>query len=195
MTLRLTRDNRGVSSVVSYLLSLAILVLVVSSIGFAGTQHMDRIAERNTEAQLEGLSQQVAYEIQYVDQLVRAGSSPSTSISRNIDFPPRVTSQSYQISTNEVETNGKYNTYLIELVSGNGASVELTIESQTRVAETTVDSGQIQVIRPQPSQSNIDSGLCEARNTNGEPGIQTITDARGEPYPSDTCKITMVEVN
>jgi hypothetical protein len=211
-------DDRAVSEVVSYMLSLSILLLVVTSIGVAGNQHMDEITDKQTAGQIEGFGQQTAYEVQFVDRSVRSDSSPSSAIARSIELPARTVGQSYTIEIEPEDPSAPFNpykTYLITVSSGTGATVEVPVESQTPVQSTSVESGPIEIIRPQPTEENVESGVCEfiegadGTGTNGQDygadngdgdsseNFESYDDVRDHDniYEPDTCKITIVEAN
>lgn len=208
-------DNRGASEVVSYMLSLAILVIIVSSIALAGTQHMDRITNQQASNQMEGLNQQIAYEYQFLDQTVRSDANPRSAISRSLGLSKSVSGQQYQIDVEYVSSSDKYHRYTITLSSGQGAESTVPIETRVPIQETSIQGGNIEIVRPQPTDENYNSGFCEAvpegRNsstgdsdsavagsitgTNGEPGFQSISDADDDADidAPDTCKLTMQE--
>lgn len=190
---KLFHDDRAVSEVVSYMLSLSILLMVVTSIGLTGTQHMDRITDQHATNQLEGVGQQVAYEYQFIDQAVRDNSNPASAIARSVNLPRTAAGQQYSISVEELSQGELYYRYRITLSSGEGARATVPIETRIQITEKTIQSGSIEILRPQPSDANINSGFCEPLDTNSKNGIQSFEDSRGNNYEPDTCKITMQE--
>lgn len=189
-------DDQAASEVVSYILSLSILLVVVTTIGVAGTQHMDQITDQQASNQLSGVGQQIAYDYQFVDQSVRADSNPSSSISQRLDLPERVVGQQYSITIDEAAGGGGgelYTRYNIILSSNQGADATVRVDTRTPLKETTVRGGEINIVRPQPTQQNVDSGHCEPTEGTVE-DFTTFEDARGESFDPDTCKITIEEV-
>lgn len=192
---RLFHEKRAVSETVSYMLSLSILLIVVSAIGFAGTQHMDEISDQQGSNELNAIGQQVAYEYQFIDQAVQDDSAASSSISRNVNLKERAAGQQYNIRVEHLSSldGDIYYRYELTLTSGQGAKWTVPIETKTEIRETTIQGGNIIVIRPQPSQANVNTGFCELLDTNGEGGLQSFDEAKDKDYPPDTCKLTMKE--
>lgn len=171
-----TADDRGVSSVIGYITNLAVLVLVVSAISLVGTTQFETVREDNAEKDFQGLTEQVALEVQVIDQINQAGANPTTGIARAVEFPAAVSGFTYSIGFESVSNTGNYEQYEVVVKFQDGVEVRSPVESRTPlVVGSYIDGGAFDVVRPQPS----------------DPDCEKYTGADG----AEKCKITLQERN
>lgn len=135
-------DNRGVVEGVSVVTSIAILLLFSGAI--IGSLHVTsqgaEIAQRN---QITSEGQKVAGELAKVDRLVRSSNSGG-QIGRHISLSDRIGSRQYEIMT-VTEADGDQK--LILQTVDEELKVTIPYGTQTTVKETTVQGGDIYIVR------------------------------------------------
>jgi len=131
--------DRGVSTVVGFVLTLAITSLLVIGLLVATSGFVDGQRQRTVRDELEVLGQQVAADVAAADRLVRAGGN-AVAIDRPL--PDDVTGLSYQLSV-----DGGTPVTITLSTSNPDVSVEVTVRTVTDVAGgTTLNGGDVRVV-------------------------------------------------
>ena len=135
-------DNRGVAEGVSVVASIAILFLFSGAIigSLNVTSQGAEIAQRN---QIMSEGQKVAGELAKVDRLVRSSNS-NGQIGRHISLSDRIGNRQYEITT-VTEADGDQK--LILQTANEELKVTIPYGTQTTVEETTVQGGDIYIVR------------------------------------------------
>lgn len=132
-------DERGVSTVVGFVLTLGITSLLVIGLLVGTSGFVDGQRQSTVRDEMEVLGQQIAADIAAADRLVRAGGD-TVAIDRPL--PAGVTGLSYQITISSGQP------VTITLATSNpDISVEVTVRTVTNVAGgTTLNGGDIEVV-------------------------------------------------
>lgn len=137
------RDERAVSSTISYVLTLAISALLVSGLLIAGSDFVNDRREQVVRNELRVVGQQVAADLERADRLVQAAEG-STTVELERTFPNDVSGSQYRI---RIETDASSGPDRIALSSADPEiRVEITFRVATDLDDTTVaDGGVIQI--------------------------------------------------
>lgn len=137
-------NNRGVSAVLGYVLTLAIVTLLISGLFFAAGNFVETEHERAVRSELEVVGNRVAADIAAVDRLaLAAGSNGEAELLT--DLPPLVAGKSYTIAISPVPDTDTV--YFINLTAHDlDVEVEVRVKSNTPVVERTVSGGNIRVV-------------------------------------------------
>ena len=148
-------DERGVSTVVSYVLVLGIAAILVSGVFTATGVILEREHEQTIRSEMEVVGNQVAADIAVADRLAtHAGASGNVTVTS--DVPDRIARAQYRIEIVAGESDGQYE---IRLQSVDPA-VRITVDarSDTPVEPGTVDGGTLEIV------SDTEAGTLEVRN-------------------------------
>ena len=132
-------DDRGVSTVVGFVLTLGITSLLVIGLLVGTSGFVDGQRQSTVRDEMEVLGQQLAADIAAADRLNRTGGD-TVAIDR--PFPDDVTGLSYQITVDSGQP------VRITLATTNpDVSVEVTVRTVTDVAGgTTLNGGDVEVV-------------------------------------------------
>ena len=132
--------NRGVSTVVGFVLILGVASLLVTGLLVATGDFVDNQRQETIRDEMEVLGQQIAADIAASDRMVRAGGE-TARIERPL--PERITGVTYQIT---VTSSGGVTT--IQLSTQNpSVSAEVAVRTMTPVASTTtVNGGDVAIV-------------------------------------------------
>lgn len=133
---------RGVSTTMGYVLSIAVITLLLTGVLFATTDFVDDQREQTVRNELRVLGQQVAADVAAADRLVGA-SDGGTVVTIERDLPQRVTGSSYSI---EVDPVGGPPTTIVLSSSHPDVTVDVTVWAETTVSASTVTGGGIEVV-------------------------------------------------
>lgn len=137
-------NNRGVSAVLGYVLTLAIVTLLISGLFFAAGNFVENEHDRAVRSELEVVGNRVAADIAAVDRLALAA-GPNGEAELLTDLPPLVAGKSYNIAISPVP--GTNTVYFINLTAHDlDVEVEVRVKSNTPVVERTVSGGNIRVV-------------------------------------------------
>jgi len=146
------REDRGVSTTVSYTLTLAISALLVTGLIVAGGDYVDDRQEQVIRGELTVIGQQLASDLAQVDRLNVSADSADPTIRLNQSFPERVTGTGYRIT---LRPNG--GSPEVELRSVDPEiTVRVGLVTETDVRESTTNGGRVQI--------RYESGKLEVRN-------------------------------
>lgn len=126
-------DERGVSTVVSYVLTLGISSLLIVGLLVATTGYVDSQRQATVRDEMEVLGQHLAFDLEAADRLVQSGDE-TVEISRNL--PETVTGVAYHV---EVDTSGSLTTLRLTTERPE-VTVEVDVRTSTSVASSSGDS-------------------------------------------------------
>lgn len=132
--------DRGVSSNVSYVLTLTIMTLLLSGLALSSGAIIDDERSRVMRAQLEVLGERLASDLTSADKLARRTGS-DTTMQTTSDLPDQVVSRSYSI---RIRSTGS-NTYEIDMIAG---TIETSIElySLTDIQTGPTPGGPVEIV-------------------------------------------------
>jgi hypothetical protein len=90
----MARVNRGVSTVVGYVLNLGIATILVSGLLISGGGLVDDQRERTARSQMDVIGNRIAADLETADRLLRTGNG---SVTIRSDLPPTVVGSQYQV--------------------------------------------------------------------------------------------------
>lgn len=148
-------DERGVSTVVSYVLVLGIAALLVSGVFTATGVVLDREHEQSVRSGMEVVGNQVAADIAVADRLAtHAGASGNVTVTS--DLQGQIARSTYRIEIAEAGGEGQY---VLTLRSADPAvELSITARSETPIETGTVDGGSIEIVY------DSEAGTLEVRN-------------------------------
>ena len=137
---RLVRDDRGVSTALGYVLTLAITTVLVSGLLIAVGGFVSDQNERVTRSELDVVGQRLAADVEAADRLVEAGSgdggSNATVVVRS-RLPETVAGRTYRVAINESR--------LVLSARDPDVSVTVRVVTDTPVANTTLGGGPVRI--------------------------------------------------
>jgi hypothetical protein len=135
--------DRGVSSNVSYVLTLTIMTLLLTGLALSSGAVIDDERSRVIRAQLEVLGERLASDLTSADQLARR-TGTDTTMRTTSDLPDQVVSRSYSISIRSAGA-GSSNIYEIDMIAG---TVETTVEvySLTDIETGSTPGGPVEIV-------------------------------------------------
>lgn len=148
-----TRNDRGVSTTLSYALTLSITTLLITGllVGIGG--YLDDQRERTVRSELGVIGQQIAADIQAADRFAQSG---DTSFTIRRDLPNDVVGRSYRVAVvvDDPGNDPPLDTYLRLTASDPDVVVEVDMVLRTNIAESSFTGGRLSV--------TYDSGQLEA---------------------------------
>lgn len=151
-------DGRAVSTTLSYVLTLAISALLVTGLVTAGGNYVQSEREQVIRDELTVIGQQIAADVERADRLVRAANTDdSVAVQLNQSFAASVTGSSYRIS---LDSSGP--SVVVESIDPD-ISVTVEVNTETDLADTTADGGNIQ-IRFADTDGDSDPDALEVQN-------------------------------
>lgn len=137
-------DNRGLSAVLGYVLTLGIVTLLIGGLFLAAGGFVEDEHERVIRSEFEVIGNRVAADLAAIDRLAVA--SGTTGEARLLtDLPSHAAGSTYHISLEAVA--GTSNDYFVNLTATNPAvSISTRVRIQTPVAESTVGGGDVLVV-------------------------------------------------
>lgn len=142
-------DERGVSSTLSYVMSLAIAAILVTGLLLAGGTFVDDRRDEVVRNELHVIGQQVSADVERTDRLVRAGEG-STEAAIIREFPDSVAGVNYRL---EVRTGSTDQIALI--APRRNLEVTVSVETKTPLAESTAQGGAIEAAYDGSSNSLV----------------------------------------
>lgn len=137
-------DERAVSAVLGYILTLSVVTLLVSGLFVASGDFVQNQHERAIRAELEVVGNRLAADLAAVDRLALAtGAGGRTRLAT--DLPARVAGNPYRIDVSPV--NGSPNVYQLDLTTTEPAvSVVVRVRLETDLAGGTLNGGDVTVV-------------------------------------------------
>ena len=138
---RLARDDRGVSTTLGYVLTLAITVVLVSGLLVAVGSFVSGQNERVTQSELDVVGQRLATDVEAVDRLAEAGGGgPNTTVVVRSRLPETVAGRTYRIAINE---SGRDR--LVLSARDPDVSVEMSVVTDFSVSNATLGGGPVRI--------------------------------------------------
>lgn len=134
---RLRPDDRAVSTMLSYILTLSITAILISGLLLTGGNVVETQQERTAQTELRVIGQQVAADLNAGDRLADATESGQAVVTR--EYPDRVVGTTYTISI-----DGSAGEILLE-AQRFGVRVTVPFVTETPVADTTISGGDVVV--------------------------------------------------
>lgn len=147
-------DERGVSTVVGFVLTLGITSLLIIGLLVGTTGFVDGQRQETIRDELQVLGQQAAADIAAADRLERTG---STSIRVERQLPSTVTGLAYQISVSSTSVQGGYRTNITLQTTDPEIVVSIYVQTVNEVTEAGALNGGDVVIE-------YTGGVLEVRN-------------------------------
>jgi hypothetical protein len=138
----MTGDDRAVSPVFSYVLTLGITTILIVGLLVAATGYVDDQRRQTTENQLQVIGQQLSADIAAADRLARTDGAEDVAIRR--DLPDRIVGSSYTITVKN-DSNGPTEYYLELSTARPDVTVTIGIASMTDLATNGVGGGEVVV--------------------------------------------------
>lgn len=135
-------DDRAVSPVVAYVVTLAIAALLTGGLVVAAGTYVSDQREQTGESELQVLGQQVSADVAAADRLVRSGSEPEVRVKRSL--PRSVVGSTYQVSI-VTGPGGPTDPYLELSMTDVDVIVHVGLAVDTPIEESTVGGGDIVV--------------------------------------------------
>ncbi|MFB6087730.1 MAG: hypothetical protein ABEJ85_04350 [Haloarculaceae archaeon] len=133
--------DRGVSTVLGYVLSLAIMTILITGLLATGSSLVADQTEKVVRSELRVIGNQIAADLTTVDRLALSGDEVNVRLTR--DLPASVAGTSYRINVSRPGGDGPVE---IRLTSNDPeVDVTVTVNNETAVAERTVSGGKIVV--------------------------------------------------
>ncbi|MFP4626351.1 MAG: DUF7266 family protein [Natronomonas sp.] len=133
-------DDRGVSPVFAYALTLGIGTLLVAGLILAASGFVDDQREMTTRSELQVVGQQLAGDVGAADRLARAGEDRNVTITR--DLPERVVGSPYSIYV-RTDDAGPTDTYLELSTADPDVSVEIGLAVETEIQAANIGGGRV----------------------------------------------------
>jgi len=137
-----SRDNRGVSELLGYVLAAGLFFMVTAASLGVGFTVFENAQDSSQRTQIQHNSQVLAHTIEEVDRLVRASSS-SERIAREVNLPKQVAGTGYTVRV--VDSGG--DSYLLFETERNSESNRVPLRVSVNIADTTFDGGPAIVVR------------------------------------------------
>lgn len=134
----MARVNRGVSTVVGYVLNLGIATILVSGLLISGGGLVDDQRERTARSQMDVIGNRIAADLETTDRLLRTGNG---SVTVRSDLPATVVGSQYQI--NVVASNG---TALVRVETTRPSVIRtVPVRNLTPVQPVSISGGDINI--------------------------------------------------
>jgi hypothetical protein len=146
------REDRAVSTTVSYVLTLAIATVLVAGLVGAGGAAVDQQREQTIRQELGVVGAQISNGLSMADRLVRGSATDPSAVSITRQLPSKVVGTGYTV---ELVDPGGSPPYLVLTASGSDVSVRVEVSTETPVEPTTISGGAVQI--------EYDTGLSPSR--------------------------------
>lgn len=138
---RLARDDRGVSTTLGYVLTLAITAVLMSGLLIAAGSFVSGQNERVTQTELDVVGQRLAADVETADRLAEAGGGgPNVTVAVGSRLPETVAGRTYRVAVNE---SGRDR--LVLRASDPDVSVTVHVVTDVPVANATLGGGPVRV--------------------------------------------------
>ncbi|SEN94640.1 hypothetical protein SAMN05216388_1006128 [Halorientalis persicus] len=134
-----TRDDRGVSTTLNYVLGLAIALILVTGLLLAGGTFVENQRDQSIETELEVLAEQVSSDVEMADRLVET-TSDNESVQVGRDLPARVAGSTY-----EVRFDGGTDPQVVVRTTDPEIAVRVPVKTSTPIESSSVSGGTIAV--------------------------------------------------
>lgn len=129
------RDERGLTSTISYTLTIVIATVLVTGLIVAAGGEVDSQRSDTVEAQMDVVGQQVAGNLEAADRLVRSTDGDPDSLTLYRDLPDQLLGAEYDVGIND--------TGVVVRSQLSDQTVAVVHVSATDVEESTIQGGSI----------------------------------------------------
>ncbi|MFB6113980.1 MAG: hypothetical protein ABEJ58_07755 [Halodesulfurarchaeum sp.] len=129
--------NRGVSTVVGYVLNVGVATILITGLLFGATGLVSDQRERAVRSELEVVGNRIASDLQTADTLLRASDGGRVHVESSL--PTHVAGQQYRI---EIRSDGDGTTVVLRM-SDPAVTVVVPVNTSVGVSETTLTGGPI----------------------------------------------------
>lgn len=139
-------DNRAVSAVFGYVLTLGIISLLIGGLFLAAGNYVEGQHDRAVRSEFEVVGNRIAADIAAMDRLALAAGINGEAELR-VELPPQAAGRPYQIAVSPV--SGTDTVYHLNLTTADGkdrVKVEVRVKSKTELASTTVSGGDLRIV-------------------------------------------------
>ena len=134
--MKLRHDERGISRLVSYMLTVGIAMILITGLLLAGSQLVADQRDRTTRSQLDVIGNQIAGSLEAADRIVRSTEAQPNELNITRSLPERAVDSLYSIEIRDEE--------IIVSETGAGAvSVVVPYRTETDVETGSVSGGKI----------------------------------------------------
>ncbi len=138
-------DNRGVSAVLGYILTLGIVTLLIAGLFLAAGGFVEKQHERAVRSEFEVVGNRVAADIAAVDRLALAAGAEGEAELR-VGLPPHAAGKPYELSISPTETSDIYAIDVTAPDPAIDAAVEVHVKTKTPLVNSTVRGGPVLVV-------------------------------------------------
>lgn len=147
--------DRGVTSTVGYVLTVAIAVLLVSGVVLAVGQTVESQRDEVIRDEATVVAERTAVALMAADRLVQAGTEPTTTITRTP--PERLAGNPYTIT---LQDDAGERASVIIRTRGSDVTVAVDLLVGTPVVETTIVGGQFRLVYdPSADEMTLEGGV------------------------------------
>jgi hypothetical protein len=136
---RPTASERGVSSTLSYVLSLAIATLLITGLIIAGTGFVTTQRDLVIREEMEVIGQHLASNVEQADRMANASEGSGTTVQVNQTLPDTAARSEYDVRLSESREQ------LVLNSSSPEQTVRVNISTTTDLGESTADGGAIAI--------------------------------------------------
>ena len=130
--------DRGVSTVVGYVLNLGIATILVTGLLISGASLVDQQRERTVRAELDVIGNRIAADLEMADRLLRTGDA---SVTVRSDLPRTVAGSDYSV---EVQTDNGTVSLALE-TSSPSITRSIPVRNVTPIQQGTVSGGDLRI--------------------------------------------------
>ncbi|WP_049941366.1 DUF7266 family protein [Halorhabdus utahensis] len=142
----LSTDDRGVSRMISYMLTVGIAMVLITGLFTAGSAIVEDQQDQTARTQLSIVGQQVAGSVEVADQLVRSTAARPSQLVVTRSLPERIAGSGYRIEVSGGDT-------VILRLMGDDLAVSTHIDAETTVTGS-AQGGTIEIVH-QTSSGNL----------------------------------------
>jgi hypothetical protein len=142
MTVRpaLTSGDRGASTVLSYVLTVAVTSILVGLLIIAGSSFVDNQQQLAVEQELTVIGNQIAGDLEQADRLVRASRSDAPTVMINESFQGHVSGVPYSITLESTDPP-----QIVLQTANPDVSVAINATVRTDISESAIAGGPVSV--------------------------------------------------
>lgn len=131
--------DRGVSTVVGYVLNIGIATLLITGLIFGAGDLVADQRERAVRSEFDVIGNRIAADLETADRLVQASNGGQVSVHSSL--PTFISGQQYLVSVNETGTGVN----VVLTMDRPDVTVRVPVNNTTAVAETTVTGGDLTI--------------------------------------------------
>lgn len=135
--------DRGVSTVVNYLLVLGILTLLTTGLFVSMSGFVEDQREEAIRSELEVVGNRLATDIAVAERL-SASAGENGTVRTTSKVPPRVAGTQYKIAIQQADGDGQHQIVLRSISSD--VTVTVTQRTEVPIENTTVDGGTLRIV-------------------------------------------------